>query len=101
VASLHKSSLGTRIVQGVAIAFWLTLFWFVVRVGFARHWSLRTGALLLLTVGVAGAAGGGAYYVTDGLRERSGWSETIANLISLAAYFVVAFVLLAVVARWL
>ena len=88
-------------VQGVAIAFWLTLFWFVVRVGFARHWSLRTGALLFLTVGIAGALGGGAYYVTDGLRARGGTRETLANLISLGAYFVAAFALLALVARWL
>ena len=101
MAEPHKSPLGTRVLQGVAIGVWLALFWFVVRVGFARRLSMRSAALLFLTVGVAGALGGGAYYATDRLRAKGGEAETIANLISLAAYFIAAFALLALLARWL
>ncbi len=101
MAPPHKSPLGTRILQGIATAVWVALFWFVVRVGFHRQLPMRTAALLLLTVGVAGAVGGGTYYATDRLRAGGGQRETIANLICLAAYFVVAFAMLALVARWL
>jgi hypothetical protein len=99
MSQFHRSPLGTRILQGVAVAAWITLFWYVVRVGFARRVSMRAAALLLLTVGVAGAVGGSTYYATD--RLRAGGRQTIADLISLAAYTVVAFGLLALVARWL
>jgi len=101
VAQLHKSPLGTRIFQGIAVAVWLTLFWYVVRGGLARHLSMRAGALLLLTVGVAGAVGGGTYYATDRLRGRGVQRETIANLITVGAFFIVAFAMLALVAHWL
>jgi len=94
----HKSSVGTRIVQGVAVAFWLTLFWYVVRGGFARHLSMRAGALLLLTVGVAGGAGGGTYHATDRLRAGGGGRETLANLVTVGVFSVVAFALLALLA---
>jgi hypothetical protein len=97
----HKRPLSTRILQGVAVSLWVTLFWYLVRGGLTRHLSMRAVALLLLTVAVAGAAGGGAYYATDRLRARGVWHGTAANLITLAVYFVVAFALLAVVSRWL
>ena len=101
VAQFHKSPLSTRILQGIAVAVWLMLFWYVVRGGLARHLSMRAGALLILTVGVAGGVGGGTYYATDRLRASGGGGETIANLITVGAFFVVAFAMLALVARWL
>ena len=101
VAQFHKSPLSTRILQGIAVAVWLMLFWYVVRGGLARHLSMRAGALLILTVGVAGGVGGGTYYATDRLRASGGGGETIANLITAGAFFIVAFAMLALVTRWL
>ena len=101
VAEFHKSPLRTRILQGIAVAVWFTLFWYVVRGGLTRHLSMRAGALLILTVGVAGGVGGGTYYATDRLRAGGSGRETIANLITLGAFFIVAFAMLALVARWL
>jgi hypothetical protein len=101
MAQFHKSRLTTRILQGIAVAVWLTLFWYVVRGGLARRLSMRAGALLILTVGVAGAVGGGTYYATDKLRASGGGRETIANLITVGAFFLVGFAMLALVGRWL
>lgn len=101
MTQFHKSPLSTRVLQGIAVAVWLTLFWYVVRGGLARHLSMRAGALLILTVGVAGGVGGGTYYATDRLRASGVRRETIANLITVGAFFIVAFAMLALVARWL
>jgi hypothetical protein len=101
VTPFRKSSLGTRMLQGVALSFWLTLFWYLLRAGSSRRLSMRAAALLLLTVGTAGAAGGGAYHATDRLRAGGGIRAMIANTITVAAYCVVAFAMLALVAHWL
>jgi hypothetical protein len=101
LAQLHKLPLGTRVLQGVAIAVWVTLLGFVVRHGSPRNLSVRDAALLLLVVGVAGGVGGGIYYATDRLRFSGGRRRAMADVICLVAYGIAAFGLLALVAHWL
>jgi hypothetical protein len=99
LAPLHKRPLGTRVLQGVAIAVWVTVLGFVVRHGSPSNLSVRDAALLLLVVGVAGAVGGGIYYATDRLRFSG--RRAMADVLCLVAYAVAAFGLLALVAHWL
>jgi hypothetical protein len=101
LAQLHKLRLRTRVLQGVAIAVWVTVVGFVVRHGSPRNLSVREVALLLFVVGVAGGVGGGTYYATDRLRVSGGGHRTTANVICVVVYGIVAFALLALVTRWL
>ena len=102
MSRLHKRPLGVRMLQGIAVAVWVALFWYLVRlIGWGRRLSPGAAAPLFLTLAVAGAAGGGAYYATDGLRAAGGTRGTLANLLTVTVFSVVAFTCLALVARWL
>lgn len=95
----HGASLSTRVLQGTALALFLTAFQLL----FGSQDKGLTGAqLFVLSAGVAlgGGVGGAVYFALDGLRVRGGWRKTVANVLSLLAYAGSAVAFLALGVRW-
>ena len=83
---VHEASLKTRMLQGFALAAFVTVCRLLVY-GLAKEMSpLPQLALLFGSVAAGGAVGGATYYATDTLRVAGGWRKTSANVLSLLAY---------------
>lgn len=87
--SVHAKSLGVRMLQGAGLITALTAMRLLS--GF-EHASAGSLAKMVVAVPVAGAAGGAAYYATDGLRAKGGGAQTFANVVSMLAYCAAALV---------
>ncbi len=83
---VHDASLSTRVLQGLALAVFMTLFRVIAGVVSAKTFSIDETAILFGSVSLGGAAGGAAYYATDHLRAVGGWRKTVANVVSLLVY---------------
>jgi hypothetical protein len=82
-APIHDAPLKTRVLQGMGLAAFMTVF----RVLFSgEKVGFKERALLLVVVSVGGGAGGVVYYATDAWRARGGALKTTANVVSLLAY---------------
>jgi hypothetical protein len=92
----HDAPLKTRVLQGMGLAAFMTMF----RIVFSgEKMRFKERLLLLVVVSVGGGAGGVIYYATDAWRARGGALKTTANVVSLLAYCAVT--LLAVYAVYL
>ena len=81
---IHRASLGTRILQGMALPTAIML----LRIAGAGGAGLSLGQVFgsASLVAMGGGAGGAVYYATDAWRVRGGMPRTIANVLSLLVY---------------
>jgi hypothetical protein len=82
-APIHEAPLGTRVLQGMGLAAFMTVFRAVFS---GERVEFKDSVLLLVVVSVGGGAGGVVYYVTDAWRAGGGPLKTTANVVSLLAY---------------
>lgn len=97
--STHGASLPRRVLQGTALALFLTAFQILFG---SKGKDLSSAQLSVLSAGVAlgGGVGGAVYFALDGLRARGGWRRIGANALSLLAYAAATVAFLALGARW-
>jgi len=95
MSGVHEAPLKVRVFQGAAMA--TAVMAFRVAGGFG---SRRVPPwMAILTMVIAGGAGGAAYYALDGLRARGDGFKTLANVLSLLTYAFVVIVCAFVVSR--
>lgn len=86
--TIHRASIGKRMLQGAAIAFiFISLFLFSAgesNPSWPKLWVLKP----LIITPIAGAMGGVFYYIMDHLRYQGGWKTALAFLFSLIGYLV-------------
>ena len=89
---VHGASLGTRILQGMALPSSIML----LRIVGAGGAGLSIGQVLVSAglVAIGGGAGGAVYYVTDPWRVRGGIAKTTANVLSLLVYCILTMILM-------
>jgi len=83
---IHRAPIGTRMLQGLGLAAFMTVFRMAAYGGSWKSSSLAELAVLFGAVSTGGAIGGAAYYATDKWRVLGGWRKTLANVLSLLAY---------------
>ena len=81
---IHRASLGTRILQGMALPTGIMLLRIVGAGGAGLSVGQVVGSASLVAIG--GGAGGAVYYATDAWRVRGGLARTMANVLSLLVY---------------
>ena len=92
--------MGKRILQGAALALFVTAFRLMLG---SENAAMRRVDLTILTIAVAigGGAGGAAWYALDALRVRGPGQRILANVLSLLAYVVATVGVLAAGVYWL
>ena len=83
---VHRAPIHTRVLQGVGLAAFLTVFRMAAYLRSPKEFSMAQLALLFGAVSSGGAVGGVVYYATDKWRVIGGWRKTVANVLSLLAY---------------
>ena len=91
--SVHDAPLITRVLQGIALAAFVTVFGLALDP--SRRAGLTFGQVLMMVplTAAAGGFGGAAYFALDPLRAAGGWRRTVANVLSLLAYCAAALLL--------
>lgn len=84
--SVHRASLGKRMLQGATIALILIIV-FLLNAGepnpeWSKLWRIRP----LILLPFAGAMGGVFYYLMDQMRYQGGWRKILANMLSLIVF---------------
>ena len=82
----HGAPLRTRMLQGIGLAAFLTLFRLCAGIAGSNPLPIRALTVLFGSVALGGGVGGAAYYATDAWRFRGGWRKTAANVGALLAY---------------
>src|SRR2546429_9274229 len=70
---VHRAPLHTRVLQGVGLAAFLTVFRMAAYLRSPKEFSMAQLALLFGAVSSGGAVGGVVYYATDKWRVIGGW----------------------------
>jgi hypothetical protein len=82
-ADVHGARLTIRLLQGTFLSIFVTTGRLLVA---PDDWSASERTAALLAAALAGAAAGGIFYATDGLRARGGLVRSLANIGTLLSY---------------